>query len=262
MPEDPEPRRSIRRRWLSIFFVVHWWAVLAYVVPSTRAGIEPLPDWLEPAVAVVAPRAVRWTSVVTVPYLDLTATRQHWTLFAPDPAGWVQSLRVVPYFPTDEDSVWVADTLTFQGPRELEHPHVLNHRTFRLFYNMGYVDWGAAYRGHFAREMCRTLRDRAGGAPDGVEFFADWYPMWAPWVEPWYDEDVYRQRLGGWDCRDEARVEPGTLWWAYGLPDPVPTEGWRRVAWPPPEGMDPGSEPPGREGTPPDSVVHGEGAVR
>jgi len=215
-----------RRRLLTVLLILHWGAVADYVLPATREALDPLPAWLEPAVAAVVPRVVRWTSPITLPYLNLTATRQTWTLFAPYPAEWTNSVRVVPYFPAADGEGWVADTLVLRGPREAPYPHILHHRSFRVMWNLGYERWGAWYRPLFAREMCRTLRDRGGRAPQGVLLLNRWTPIQIPWAKR--ESSVYDQRLGGFDCAtsDEAgRV----AWRAYGLPEPVDTHAWGRV---------------------------------
>ena len=229
MAQAPGPDSRRRRgRWLSLFFIVHWGAVASYVLPSSSYSLEPVPDWLEPAAALVIPRAVRWTAPLTEPYLDLTGTRQHWTLFAPRPSAWTTTVKVVPYFPVDglEDggAGWLSDTLTTRGPRERGHPHVLHHRTHRILFNLGYDSWANWYRGYFAMGVCRTLVDERGTPPDGIEVISEWHRIWIPWHERSGD-DVYVQRLGGFDC-DLAGGGQQAPWHAYGLPDPVDTRGW------------------------------------
>jgi hypothetical protein len=201
-------------------------SVAAYVLPATREALEPLPDWLEPIGREVVPRAVRWTSPVTAPYLDVSGARQHWTLFAPRPAEWAPTIHAVPYFPA-ADSGWVTDTLTLQGPREQRRPHVLHHRTHRVLFNLGYESWGRSYRGHFAAGLCRTLVDVEGRRPDGLELIAEWHRIGLPWA-PEDGLESYRQRLGGFDCAPE-QLDRGVPWRPYGLPDPVDTRGWTTV---------------------------------
>lgn len=239
-PDGGDGRRSSRRSlqaWLSAFFIIHWMSVAAYVLPATKEAMEPLPDWLEPLASAVIPRAVRWTSPVTAPYLDLTGVRQHWTLFAPRPAEWAPSIRVVPYF-ASADSGWVRDTLTLRGPREQGRPHVLHHRTHRVLFNLGYESWGRSYRGHFAAGLCRTLVDLQGRGPQGLELVAEWYPIGLPWA-PGEVPSNYRQRLGGFDCSPE-QVGAAAPWAAYGLPEAVDTRGWTTVFSRP--GTDPASD--------------------
>jgi len=245
MAEDRDSGRPrIRRRVLSIFFVVHWMAVAAYVLPSTKAGVETLPAWMQPTAAIVLPRVVQATSRLALPYQDLAGVRQHWTLFAPWPAAWSSSVRVLPYFPAADGDGWVADTLTIRGPREQSYPHILNHRTHRLLFNMGYRTWGQIYRPHFAREMCRSLRDGRGRPPGGVELFSEWFLIAIPWGEA-EESRVYRQRLGGWDCDAGAGEAMGPVWSVYGLPERVDTGDWPSVEWRPlePDSADIGPGP-------------------
>jgi hypothetical protein len=230
-----------RRRWLSAFFVIHWLAVALYLLPATKDALEPLPGWLESAGGMVFPRAVRWTSPVTVPYLDLTGVRQHWTLFAPHPASWAPTIKVVPYFGVDGEEAWLADTVTIQGPREQRHPHVLHHRTHRVLFNLGYESWGRAYRTYFAQGLCRTLADSRGRSPDGIELISEWHRIRIPWDQP-TEAEVYTQRLGGFDCASEDG-DRGAPWRAYGIPDRLATEGWPRVEALPDGYVQPTSEP-------------------
>lgn len=218
-PEGPAGRRS--RALLSFFFLLHWGAVCAYLLPGTRAALEPLPEALRVPATLVFPRMVRAVWPVARPYLDLTATRQHWMMFAPDPADWTPSVEVVPHFEV-EDGGWRADTLRLRGPREAGYPHFLDHRTFRVLFNLGYEDWGAWYRPWFAREMCRSIVNPAGGTPEGVALLARWDPIRPPWEEP--GRAPYVQWMGGFDCPEQA--EPRAPWRGYGLPYPVDPSGW------------------------------------
>jgi hypothetical protein len=179
----------------------------------------------------VVPPVVRRLQPLAGPYLELTATRQNWRLFAPWPADWKGSLEVVPYFPvpgSDDQPGWQADTLRIRGPMEVPYPHLLHHRTYRILFNMAYVGWGEAYRPHFAREMCRTLRTRDGRAPDGVSLVAEWRYIRPPWSA----ESVpsYRQRMGGFDCPDQTGRRQRASWPPYGLPRTVDVSGWPVVS--------------------------------
>lgn len=219
-------RRS--RTLLTVFFVLHWGAVGTYLLPTERASVELFPGIGQRITYALAPRLARATWPVARPYLDMTATRQHWTLFAPWPANWENSVRVAPFFPVPgRDDLWVVDTLVVEGPRERPYPHILDHRTFRVLYNLGYENWGDVYRPYFAREMCRTLRTPDGRAPSGVALVVEWWLMEPPWWER--TGERYRQWLGGYDCAEEDGGPPVERWTAYGLPAVVDPTGWDTV---------------------------------
>lgn len=228
-PSPPDPGGARQRRLLTVFLLVHWWAVLAYVLPSTREALAPVPDPLEVVAGKVIPKAVLLTLPVTEVYWNLTATRQTWTLFAPWPAAWSNSVRVVPYFPAGEGT-WVADTVQVEGAAERPYPHLLRHRSYRILFNLGYTAWEGWYRPFFAREMCSTLRDQDGRRPEGVALQAVWTPIPVPWQEG-QDTTPYPQRLGGYDC-SALRIHDGSPWREYGLPEVLDTRGWPVVTSP------------------------------
>ncbi len=231
-PEGPSGGSGGSRRQrviLSIFFVVHWGAVFTYVLPQERESLDLLPGWARAVALWTIPRAVNNAWPVAKPYLDITATRQTWTLFAPWPANWKSSIRVVPYFPVPgSDALWVADTVVLQGSVERPYPHILGHRTYRILYNMGYDDWGVGYRPHFARELCRSLRTTDGRAPDGLSLLAVWWPLTPPWEGT--PGDRYDQFLGGFDCEADERANARAPWKRYGLPAALDASGWPEVA--------------------------------
>ncbi len=202
-------------------------------MPVERSSVELFPRWLQEIVYRVVPRVAPVTWPVARHYLDITGTRQHWTLFAPWPANWKSSVMVAPFFPEEGHSDrWRVDTLVVEGPYERPYPHVLDHRTFRILYNLGYENSGTVYRPYFAREMCRTLRTDAGVAPDGVSLMIDWWLMSAPWLGE--GDEYYRQWLGGFDCQEEDQG-PGPAkrrWTAYGLPATMDVSGWSVAEWP------------------------------
>lgn len=249
-PSSPGGGGSRRARLLlSFFFVLHWGAVAVYILPKERSSLELLPDPLEETAFWVIPRLVRAAWPVAQPYVDMTATRQHWTLFAPWPASWSSSIRVVPFFPVaGTDTLWQADTVEIQGPVERGPPYFLHHRTYRLLYNLGYDSWGTFYRPFFAREMCRSLQARDGRTPSGLSLVAEWRYLVPPWegegarpeASPLRSPSVnhtdtgdeaafYRQWLGGFDCAAQPDTAGHRAWSTYGLPDPLPVEGWPRV---------------------------------
>lgn len=233
----PEPGGRSRRA-LTAFFLLHWGAVLAWVLPGTPEALEPLPDWMEPTVSAVLPPVLRWVRPVAEPYWDLTATRQTWTLFAPSPAEWVSSVRVVPFFPAAAEggaARWVADTLLLEGPEQVPYPHLLRHRTYRVLWNLGYEAWGTSYRALFAREMCRTLRTADGRAPDGVVLLDRWTRIPVPWAGG--APDVYDQRLGGFDCAPFSG-DGRAAWAEYGLPERIDDRDWPTAASLPPPADD------------------------
>lgn len=203
--------------------------MLAYVLPSTRDALSPVPDLIEPVAARVIPKAVLLTLPVTEVYWNLTGTRQAWTLFAPSPSAWANSVRVVPYFPLG-DRRWLADTVQVEGAAERAYPHLLRHRSYRILFNLGYAAWEGWYRPFFAREMCGTLRDTEGRRPEGVALFSLWTPIPVPW-RPTSGEEPYLQRLGGYDCA-VLDVREAPPWREYGLPDALDTRGWPVVLAP------------------------------
>ena len=88
---------------LSLFFLLHWGSVAAYVLPGTEAGLDALPAWMVPPARAVLPRYVHNVWPVARPYLDLTSTRQSWALFAPNPSHRVSSIDVVSYVPASPE---------------------------------------------------------------------------------------------------------------------------------------------------------------
>lgn len=221
-------RHSRRTRvLLSLFFLLHFGAVLAYVGPAEPDSLERLPEPLRTPLQAVAPPLVRAAWPVARPYLDLTGARQHWSLFAPDPAAWAASVEVVAYYPAggagDEAAggrpgtrparAWTADTVLLRGPREVPYPHLVDHRSFRVLYNLGYEGWGAFYRPIFARHLCRTLREEGSGRrPVGVALTSIWEHTRVWWRDPADEPGLYRQPLGGYDCRapgDEPSARAG-----------------------------------------------------
>jgi len=231
---------------ISLFIALHWGAVAVWVAPATLDGIAQLPPSLQPvAQAVVSPLAHHlWPAAA--PYLDLTSTRQNWSLFAPYPANWIPNVEAVAYYaaPDAEGPAWQVDTLRLRGGDEEPYPHFLGHRAQRNLYQIGYAEQaGALYREVVARELCRSLADTQGRLPDGVALRATWRRIRAPWETGPVDEP-YAQRLGGYTCdREDAARRRRAPWSAYGLPD-VTTPSAARVravrpgvADPPPEGL-------------------------
>lgn len=188
------------RAALSLVFLLHWSAVAAYVLPSSEEALRDLPRPLAaparalvvPAVEAVAPLSARW--------VNLFAARQHWGLFAPRPIEWSSSLFAVAYH-RDPDGGWTADTVRVLGARETPYPHWWDHHRFRLLLNMGYESWGAAYRPHHARWLCRTLRAEDGRRPAGVRLVAVWEWTEVPWLPP-EPRSPYEQFLGGFTCEE------------------------------------------------------------
>lgn len=200
----------------------------AYLLPATREALDPLPDAAQAVVGRLLPPVVRAVTPAARVYWDLTATRQIWTLFAPYPADWDNTIQVVPYFATGEEDRWVADTVRLVGPSELPYPHLTRHRSWRILFNLGYEAWEGWYRPFFAREMCSTLRDGRGRLPDGVALFAVWRPIPVPWAPT--DAEPYLQRLGGYGCAALSARPPGEPWREYGVPLSVDTRGWPVVS--------------------------------
>ncbi len=233
MDEDPEsgrlPLPGLRTRiLLSVFIVLHWGSVAAWILPGTKASLQPLPRWIREPAAAVFPPYVHGVWPVAGPYLDLTATRQNWMMFAPTPANWVSTVEVVAYFPVGHGRhAWLPDTLVLRGGREVPYPHLLHHRSYRILYNLGYKDWGAYYRPIFAREMCREIRDAHGDHPAGVVLRADWARIRVPWEAP-AATDTYYQRMGGYSC-GKVSVDRAP-WRPYGIPDSVSLAGLEPVA--------------------------------
>lgn len=216
-----------RRRGLTLLLLLHWGAVAAFILPATREALEPVPAWIRPAVAKIIPPVVRWTSPVTQRYWNLTATRQTWTLFAPYPADWSNSIRVVPYFAVEgRPDAWVGDTLALRGPERVAYPHMRDHRSYRILWNLGYDVWGDWYRPLFARELCRSLQDERGRSPAGVLLLDRWTRITLPWGDA--TPDTYDQRLGGFGC-DSFTGDRKPVWAPYGLPGTLDTRGWPEV---------------------------------
>lgn len=222
-PSSTYPGRRARAL-LTLFIVLHWGAIAVWVAPATVDGIAQLPLWAQPAAkAVVSPVAHRlWP--VAAPYLDLTSTRQNWTLFAPYPANWIPNVSVVAYFPASDAQGpgWRVDTLRLRGGDEDPYPHFLGHRAQRNLYQLGYAEQGGVwYRAAIARELCRSLVDDRGQLPEGVQLFVSWRRIRAPW-ETGPADVPYPQRLGGYTCdREESERRRQAPWKAYGLPDVV-----------------------------------------
>lgn len=224
----PSSRHGGRERvFLTLFFCLHFGAVGVYVAPGDAESLSGLPEAVREPVASVVPPLVRRAWPVAEPYLNLTATRQHWYLFSPSPAEWAASLDVVAYFPPgpeddappaagDGDSLvvgadgtlWDPDTLRVYGPREDPLPHWWSHRRFRLVFNMGYEGWGEFYRPFFARATCRRLAEARGRPPGGIELFAIWERIRIPWLEGSGGE-IHRQDLGGFTCPGSEEGSPG-----------------------------------------------------
>ena len=142
-------------------------------------------------------------------WLDATATRQRWTLFAPDPADWSAEVEVVAYYLVSDPGEpvrWQADTLAMPGPASDPLPHWTEHRPFRIVFNLGFEDWGSFYRPILARHHCLE-RVVGGRRPAGIEMASHWTPLDPPWGDSM--RAVERQRIGGYSC-----------WELLGEPDP------------------------------------------
>lgn len=217
-PGDPGRRARVL---LSLLFVVHWGSVAVYLAPSGSDGVESLPAWARPAVEAAAVPVARALARAADPWLDLTSTRQHWTLFAPYPANWIPNVTAVVYYPVEDAAgpAWVADTVLLRGGEEAPYPHLLGHRVQRNLYGLGYDgSSGIAYRALLARELCRSLADGRGVLPDGVTLSARWRPIPIPW-EGGPPGAPYVQRMGGFGCdREEAEARRSRPWPPYGLP--------------------------------------------
>lgn len=218
---------------LSLFIALHWGAIAVYVAPASADGIRQLPEWVQPAARVAVAPVAHALWPVVAPYLDLTSTRQSWTLFAPYPADWIPNVHAVAYFAA-EDSLgpgWQVDTLVLRGGDEEPYPHFLGHRAQRNLHQLGYAGGGGMhYRAVVARELCRSVSDGRGRLPDGIGLFAVWRRIRAPWEVGPVDEP-YRQHLGGFTCdAEEARVRRRPVWVGYGLPEVVqPSSGLVRA---------------------------------
>lgn len=186
---------------LSLFFLLHFGSIAIFVAPSRPDSLSMLPaavgEPLERASAAVVETA--WP--VAGRYLSLTATRQHWTLFAPGPSRWFSSIDVVAWYPADsgEGTEWTTDTIRLQGAREDPLPHILKKRHYRFQYNLGHEEWEAVGRPVFAQALCERLTDDRGRKPDGLSMSAEWERIRVPWKES-REEEIYRQFLGGYTC--------------------------------------------------------------
>lgn len=211
------------RTLLSAFFLLNFGSVLVYHLPSGRPDVPGIPPLVtEPLEAVLPPlKVAAWP--VARRYMDATATRQRWTLFAPYPAEWNVSLDVKAFYPksghgglegaeaaegerADRAMEWVVDSIRVEGAREVPYPHWFRHRSFRIVFNMGYERWGDHYRPVYARHLCRTLRDERGVAPDGVSLTARWTRTTIPWRDE--EPETYEQFLGGFSCFEVLDEEP------------------------------------------------------
>jgi len=218
---DEETRHGRRARTLlSLFFLLHLTAVGTYLAPLDPETVAILPQGMREPVQKILPPLVHRAWPVTRHYLDLTATRQHWYLFAPDPAEWSPEIRVVAYFPLEDGEAsersagfasegerlrrWAVDTVRIAGPRRETRPHLWDHRRYRILFNLGYERWGAFYRPFFAAGRCREFRDPRGTPPEGVELLAAWTRTRIPWRED-RGEERYVQDLGGYTCPGEER---------------------------------------------------------
>jgi hypothetical protein len=181
-------------------------------------------------VGAIVPRLVQNTSWITRPYLDLTGTRQHWGLFAPNPADWTGTVKVLPYFSVtapDGSDAWRGDTLVVEGAIEADYPHFRHHRSYRVLYELGDAGQDGVYAQLFAREMCRTLRDTRWRPPDGLSLYLTWSEIVTPWADGAPSDST--MWIGGFTCSEldgDGAAEP---WPVYGLPDPVVTDEWPLV---------------------------------
>lgn len=198
---------------LSLFFVLHFGSIAVLLAPSRPGSLSMLPPSVAGPVERASGSVVRATWPVARRYLGVTATSQHWTLFAPGPARWFSSIDVIAYFPLDSagSTAWTADTVHLPGARSDPLPHLLRRRRYRLQYNLGYEESAAVARPVFAQALCGRLRDEAGRAPGGLTLTAEWERIRIPWQTS--DEpDLYRQFLGGYTCpgfEGESGVPPG-----------------------------------------------------
>lgn len=192
------------RSLLTLFFVLHFGAILVYVAPASPGSYSTLAPPFRVAVSRTVSPAVRALRPVATPYLNAFSLHQHWGLFAPDPIRWSSSLEVTAYFPADTAARdpaerWRSETIRLEGPREAPLPHWGHNRWYRIVLNMGYEGWGRAYRPLFARGLCERLEDERGRRPEGLTITSIWVRVRVPWREA-AGHDVYRQPLGGWEC--------------------------------------------------------------
>jgi hypothetical protein len=185
---------------LTALLLLHWGSVAAFLLPVDPRSADAVPAPLRaPIRAVLVPLAYRsWP--LARHWLDATATRQHWTLFAPDPADWSADVEVVTYHllnDAGEPVRWQMDTLSLPGPASDPLPHWTEHRPFRIVFNLGYEDWGAFYRPLLARRFCRE-HAVDGRLPAGVSLSAHWVPLDPPWADS--TRTPVRQELGGFSC--------------------------------------------------------------
>jgi hypothetical protein len=207
MSEAGDPGADVRlshrratRVVLSFLLLLHWGSVAAFLLPVDPDSIADVPTPIRvPLEAVAVPIAYRSWPVARA-WLDATSTRQHWTLFAPDPADWSAQVEVVAYYlvsDAGEPIRWQADTITLPGPASDPLPHWTEHRPFRIVFNLGFDVWGRFYRPVLARRFCRE-RVLEGRRPAGIDLASDWTPLDPPWRDS--VRAVERQRLGGFSC--------------------------------------------------------------
>lgn len=188
--------RRRQRRLLSSFFVLHFGSVLWYVAPTppgAAPGTEEEPAaWGGSATTGVLDAA----APVAAPWLDMTAARQHWTLFAPHPVRWTPAIEVVAWYP-EGDGIWRPDTLDVEGAPD-EALELRDRRAERVHFNLGYEGWGTLYRPFFADYLCRTRTDGGGALPGGLEIRVVWDAVPVPWERGAPADHI--QRVGGFTC--------------------------------------------------------------
>ena len=190
------------RPLLSAFFVLHFGSVLAYVAPFGSGVLARAAGAPGLRVEVVAARAVARAAPITSGWLDMTAARQHWALFAPDPVRWTPALEVVAWYAPHEgaSAAWHADSILLAGPSQRPYPHLVDRRAERVQFWLGYETVGPLYRPFYAAYLCRTLADPLGRAPAGLELEVVWSRVPLPWEGRGEDGELVRQSIGGYTC--------------------------------------------------------------
>ena len=184
-------RSPAGRAVLSLLFVVHWGAVGTLIVLDTAAQRR-LPSALRPGVDGALAPAARLGWPIARVWLDATASRQHWMLFAPAPSDWaVSTLAIVSYGGA------VQDTLVVPGAAEDPLPHWNRPRTYDLAFNLAYEGTGTFYRTVEARRLCRGLR-RDDAPAERLTLGIYWRPLDAPWADP--PRAPFYQEVGRFDC--------------------------------------------------------------
>jgi hypothetical protein len=208
---DPSPNGTSARRYrvlVSLLLLLHLGSVGAHLLPQSEDGLAGLPAFMRGPVQVVSSAYLRVAWPVAHRYLDLTATRQNWRLFAPDPVDWDVKVHAIAFWKIGPDSAdFVADTVRLPAGGEVPYPHLVRRRETRVLFNLGYEGAGEAYRPFYADWLCRTLPRRDGAGPSGLKLVAYWRPVVAPWSPP-PENDRAEQSLGGFTCPAKEATGP------------------------------------------------------